>query len=75
MERGVPPRPYVNSINHLIPMAVSLFQQGPGSISPGLYWWRHEGVTLLPAQADGRRVQFAPPDEFVQVLNGLGPPA
>jgi hypothetical protein len=64
----------VQSINTLIPMAVSLFQQGPGSISPGLYWWRKDGITLLPAQADGRSVQFAPPDEFVQVLNGLGPP-
>lgn len=65
----------IQSINSLIPMAVSLFQQGPGSISPGLYWWRKDGVTLLPAQAEGKKIQFAPPDDFVQVLNELGPPA
>jgi hypothetical protein len=65
----------VQAINTIIPIAVSLFQQGPGSISPGLYWWRGDDVTLLPAHVDGRTVQFAPPEAFVQVLNSLGPPA
>lgn len=64
----------VQAINTMIPMAVSLFQQGPGSISPGLYWWRNDGVTLLPAHMEGRAVQFAPPESFVQVLNGLAQP-
>lgn len=61
----------VGSINQLIPMAVSMFQQGPGSISPGLYWWRSGTVTLLPAEFDGRNVAFRPPDEFVEALNRL----
>lgn len=64
----------VQSINQLIPMAVSMFQQGPGSISPGLYWWRAGSVTLLPAEFDGKNVQFAPPDDFIQALNGLAAP-
>jgi hypothetical protein len=62
------------SINRLIVSGGSLFNQGPGSISPNLYWWRAGSVSLLPAEVDERRVQFAPPDEFVQILNGLGPP-
>jgi hypothetical protein len=41
--------------------------------SPGLYWWRDGGVSLLPSQVEANNVQFAPPDEFVQVLNGLSP--
>jgi hypothetical protein len=61
----------VQSINGLIPMAASLFQQGPGSISPALYWWRNGSVTELPSQFEGSRVQFFPPDDFVQVLNSL----
>jgi hypothetical protein len=61
----------VHSINRLIPLAVGLFQQGPGSISPALYWWRDGSVTELPSQFDRTRVQFAPPDGFVQVLNRL----
>lgn len=65
----------VESINQLVPTATSLFQQGPGSISPALYWWRDGAVTLLPSQVDASKMQFAPPDEFVQVLNGLTAPA
>src|SRR5690606_17545092 len=65
----------VESINRLIVTGVSMFQQGPGSISPGLYWWRSGSISLLPAQLDGGNVQFAPPDEFVAVLNGLSAPA
>lgn len=64
----------VQSINQLIPIGVSMFNQGPGSISPGLYWWRNGSVTLLPAQFDGGKVQFAPPDEFVASLNALPAP-
>jgi hypothetical protein len=65
----------IESINRVIATGVSLFQQGPGSISPGLYWWRSGTVSLLPSQFDGRKIDFAPPDEFVAVLNGLQAPA
>lgn len=61
----------VDAINRLIVTAVSMFQQGPASISPGLYWWRAGAVTLLPSSFDGRSVNFAPPDEFIAVLNDL----
>ena len=52
-----------------------MFQQGPGAISPGLYWWRNGTISLLPAQLDGKKVAFAPPDEFIAVLNELAAPA
>lgn len=65
----------VDSINRLIAIGGSMFDQGPGSISPGLYWWREGSVTLLPSQFDGRNVQFAPPDGFVDALNALPEPA
>ncbi len=61
----------VESINRIIATAASMFQQGPGSISPGLYWWRDGSVSLLPARVGDREIQFAPPDDFVQVLNTL----
>ena len=63
----------VGSINRLIPTAVALFNEGPGSISPGIYWWRDGSVTLLPSEVAGSNVQFAPPDELVEVLNALPP--
>lgn len=61
----------VDAINRLIVTTVSMFQQGPGSISPGLYWRRAGAITLLPASFDGRSVSFSPPGEFVAVLNDL----
>lgn len=59
------------SINALILRAAAMFQEGPGSISPSLYWWREGSVTLLPSQFDGSNVQFFPPDDFVQALEEL----
>jgi len=64
----------IESINRLIPIAGSMFQQGPGSVSPSLYWWRDGSVEVLPSQFDGGNVQFMPPDEFVQALNALPAP-
>ncbi len=64
----------VESVNRLVRTAIALFQEGPGSISPSLYWWREGAVTLLPAQVDGSDLHFVPPDEFVQALGALPPP-
>jgi hypothetical protein len=64
----------VESINRLIAVAGPMFEQGPGSISPSLYWCRAGSVTLLPSQFDGSNIQFMPPDEFVQALNALPEP-
>jgi hypothetical protein len=61
----------VESINRLIPTTAAMFQDGPGSISPGLYWWRDGDVSLLPSHFDGGTAHFAPPDEFVQALETL----
>jgi hypothetical protein len=58
-------------------MLVSLdimYREGPGSLSPLLYWWRAGTLTELPAKIDGGEISFRPPEEFVEVLNGLGPP-
>ncbi len=65
----------VESINRLILTATSLFEEGPGSISPWIYWWCNESVTLLPSEVAGRDVGFAPPDELVEVLNRLPAPS
>ena len=63
----------VESINRLIPTTAAMFQDGPGSISPRLYWWRDGEVSLLPSRLDGGTAHFAPPNEFVQALEALPP--
>lgn len=49
------------------------YQDGPGSISPCLYWWRNWTWTMLPYQvsADYRQVRFTPPAAFEQLLATL----
>lgn len=45
--------------------------EGPGSISDDLYWWSGGAWTRLPVAVTGDRVQFFPPEPFVEVLNRL----
>jgi hypothetical protein len=61
----------VESVGPLLDIAGRQFQKGPGSITPSLYWWRSGSLTLLPATLTGHSVNFAPPDDFVEMLNLL----
>jgi hypothetical protein len=61
----------VESINRLIPTTAAMFQDGPGSISPSLFWWRDGDVSLLPSHFDGGTARFAPTDDFLQALETL----
>ena len=63
----------VEASSRLIQVAARAFTDGPGSISPNLYWRRDGVLTLLPTRLDGKRIIFAPPNEFVDVLNSLEP--
>ncbi|CAA9531329.1 MAG: hypothetical protein AVDCRST_MAG85-3703 [uncultured Solirubrobacteraceae bacterium] len=48
------------------------FVDGPGSISPHLYWWRPGEVRRIQTEVTDDAVQITPPDEFVELLNQLG---
>lgn len=63
--------PAVRAVNALLPMAYDLHREGPGAITPGLYWWRDGELTLLPSAVEKGALQFYPPDEFVELLNRL----
>jgi hypothetical protein len=54
---------------------LDLYQQGPGPITPNLYWRREGRLTHLPMVIDGPTVRFEPPVEFVETLNQLHKPA
>jgi hypothetical protein len=57
------------ALNAMIPMTLGMFQDGPGSISPQLYWWRGGRFLLLPTEVGNSEIKFTPPDEFVALLN------
>jgi hypothetical protein len=61
----------IQAVQAMIPTGLNAFQEGPGSLSPDLYWWHRGALTLLPSSADRKGVQFFPPDPFVELLNSL----
>lgn len=62
----------VRAVNALIPVVLGMHQEGPGSLSSMLHWYRPGGgfVGLPTAQGDDGLI-FTPPDEFVDLLNTL----
>ncbi len=62
----------VHAINAMIRVTFGMYREGPGSISPHLYWWREGRFVLLPSKVTAQSVTFSPPEAFVSgVLNRL----
>ena len=64
----------VQAVGYMASMARGMFEEGPGSISDQLYWKRGDDLVHLPVGREGDAVQFFPPDEFVELMNGLAEP-
>ena len=69
----------VAAIQSMLVTAANMFAEGPGSISPDLYWLPpddHDTEDLLvrlPCERDKDALRFMPPPEFVALLESLGP--
>jgi hypothetical protein len=59
------------AINSLIPIIKGMNNEGPGSISDKLYWYNDNKLINLPYKIAGNKLQFYPPDDFVNMLNKL----
>jgi hypothetical protein len=65
----------MEAVNSMIPIAFGMYQEGPGSLSAGLYWWKDGSLTLLPSKVTATSISFAPPAPFVEeVLNKVPDP-
>jgi len=65
----------IGAVNSMIPITFGMYQEGPGSLSPGLYWWRSGTFTLLPTKVSAQSITFSPPEVFVNdVLNRVPEP-
>jgi len=65
----------MEAVNSMITIAFGMYQEGPGSLSPGLYWWKPGSLTLLPSKVTATSISFAPPPPFVdEVLNKVPEP-
>src|SRR5690606_37707118 len=61
----------VKAINGLIPTIYGMNQEGPGSLSNNLFWYKDKTFTQLPYKIDEGKLQFFPPNNFVELLNEL----
>jgi len=65
----------VEGTRAVMSLAVQMYRDGPGPISPNLYWRRGDSLTLLPTRYADKTAYFEPPAEFIDVLNQLHKPA
>lgn len=61
----------VKAVGGMHAAARQIFEEGPGSISAELFWWRRGRLTLLPIDSSVQPMQIKPPDDFVELLNRL----
>lgn len=64
----------IDAITTLVRLIGKASDEGPGSVSRRLYWWRGGSLLDLPYRVEGGRMRFFPPGAFVEVLNELEPP-
>jgi hypothetical protein len=62
----------LSALNTMVAAADHFYRQGPGSIVPHVFWWRHDRALLrIPTGIRDGRHYLAPQDELVDVLNAL----
>lgn len=61
----------VTAINQLIPTIYGMNAEGPGSVSNNLFWYKDGHFENLPYKIEDKKLQFFPPDNFVELLNTL----
>lgn len=58
-------------LSNFMSLTKNLEREGPGSISPRVYW-RHEGVTVeVPYRIEGDKLSVTPPGRLIEYLNEL----
>ncbi len=61
----------LKAINTLIPIINGISNEGPGTLSDKLYWYRDGEFMDLPYKLENKKLQFYPPESFVEILNTL----
>lgn len=63
----------VDAMNAMVPIVRQLYRQGPGSVSPHLYWWRNGTLTWIPTFFEGDEhgltVESYPPPELLELIS------
>lgn len=73
LAHAIQDRAVFDAVRSMFQWLPRLYSQGPGSISPNLYWWR-PGSLLVHLPVDREQQELLPPREFLLVLDALRPP-
>lgn len=66
----------LETLNALLVIANRRHAEGPGSLSPMVYWWHDGELMALPATVEDGKLSFFPPEEFVdECLDQLPQPS
>lgn len=63
----------VRAVTMMVQFAAKMFEDGPGSIVPDVYWWHGGALTAIPTRVERKKVDIYPPEAFVERLNTLPP--
>jgi hypothetical protein len=61
----------VEVITGFIQTVSGMYEEGPGSVSNNVFWYKDGLFTNLPYKVEDNKIQFYPPEEFVEILNTL----
>lgn len=61
----------IQAINLLIPIVLGMEREGPGSVSPRLYWHHCGEFVDLPYRIEDQTLHFTPPEAFIEMLQLL----
>ncbi|MBN1429356.1 MAG: hypothetical protein JXB07_13365 [Anaerolineae bacterium] len=61
----------VKVVHTLIFVTNGMYHDGPGAISPNLYWYHDDKFTLFPYEIEDKRLAIKPPDAFVSLLGSF----
>jgi hypothetical protein len=62
----------LEAVNAIAYAAAGMYRDGPGSIVPHVYWWRHHAPLLhIPTRLDDEGLAVLAPDELTELLESL----
>jgi len=61
----------ISVVNKLCVMIDGMYREGPGSISPHLYWYRDGETIVIPHEMIQGKLHVSPPQKFISLINEL----
>ncbi|MGQ9902983.1 MAG: hypothetical protein ACUVRU_01345, partial [Anaerolineae bacterium] len=61
----------VEVMNAMLQLIIPMYHDGPGSLSPYMYWRRDGAFTVIPYEVDDDTLTLMPPDDFLELVEKL----